>query len=52
MEAYEAGKFGMMVRLKGDGVGLTSLERAKGLKLVSCDDPCYQTACKLGVYVN
>jgi 6-phosphofructokinase 1 len=50
--AYDAGKFGMMVRLKGDEVGLTTLKRARGLKLVTTDDPCYQTASKLGVYLN
>jgi 6-phosphofructokinase 1 len=52
IEAYDAGKFGMMVRLTGHTVSLTSLNRAKGLKLVGRDDPCYQTARKLGVYLN
>ena len=49
MEAYDAGKFGMMVRLVGHTVSLTTLKRAKGLKLVGREDPCYQTARKLGV---
>lgn len=52
IEAYDAGKFGMMVRLTGHTVGLTTLKRARGLKLVDRDDPCYQTARKLGVYLN
>jgi 6-phosphofructokinase 1 len=52
IEAYDAGKFGMMVRLKDDDVGLTTLRRAKGLKLVTSEDPAYQTASKLGVYLN
>jgi 6-phosphofructokinase 1 len=52
IEAYDAGKFGMMVRLKGDTVCLTTLKRARGLKLVSRTDPCFQTARKLGVYLN
>jgi 6-phosphofructokinase 1 len=52
IEAYDAGKFGMMVRLKGDSIGLTTMKRARGLKLVGLDDPYYQTARKLGVYIN
>jgi 6-phosphofructokinase 1 len=52
IEAYDAGHFGMMVRLKGDDVSLTTMKRAKGLRLVDRNDPCYQTACKLGVYLN
>jgi 6-phosphofructokinase 1 len=52
IEAFDAGKFGMMVRLKDDVVGLTTLKRARGLKLVTRDDPCYQTARKLGVYLS
>ena len=52
IEAYDAGKFGMMVRLKDDDVGLTTLRRAKGLKLVTSEDPAYKTASKLGVYLN
>ena len=52
IEAYDAGNFGMMVRLKGDTVSLTTLKRASGLKLVKRENPCYQTASKLGVYLN
>ncbi|MGA3216302.1 MAG: ATP-dependent 6-phosphofructokinase [Acidimicrobiales bacterium] len=52
MEAYDAGRFGMMVRLKDDDIGLTTMKRARGLKLVTPADPYYQTARKLGVYIN
>lgn len=52
VEAYDAGKFGTMVSLRRNTVGLTTLKGARGLRLVTRRDPCYQTARKLGVYLN
>ena len=53
IEAYDAEKFGMMVSLRGQSIGLTSImDASKSLKLLTRSDPYYQTAHRLGVYLN
>lgn len=53
IEAYDAENFGMMVNVRGQIIGLTSIiDASKSLKLVTRLDPYYQTARRLGVYLN
>lgn len=53
LEAFELGKFGHMVRIRGGVVDTVSIQEATGtLKLVTKDDPIYKTAKSLGVYLN
>ena len=53
IEAYDAGKFGHMVRLHNGLIESLPITEATGeLHVVSTDDYAYQTAKKLGVYLN
>lgn len=53
IEAYDKGLFGHMVRLhRGDVESLPIQEAIGALKIVTTDHFAYQTAKKLGVYIN
>lgn len=52
-EAYNRGEFGSMVRIRDGEIGTISIAEAVGQqKLVTHDDPLYNTAKRLGTYVN
>ena len=52
-EAYDKGNFGSMVKIHNGQTGTVSIAEAVGLqKLVTHDNPLYQTAKSLGAYVN
>src|SRR5664279_1207154 len=53
MEAYHRGEFGKMVCLQGGTLQTVSIEQAVGqLKVITPQVKEYQTALKLGIYIN
>lgn len=53
MDAYDAGQYGMMVSLKGQTIGLSPIKEASSkLRVVTREDPYYQAAKRLAVYLN
>jgi 6-phosphofructokinase 1 len=53
VEAVLNKKFGQMVRLRGTNIETVSIQEAVGeLKLVNKENHIYQTAKKLGLYIN
>lgn len=52
-EAFVAEKYGQMVRLNGGEIQTVGIEEATGtLKKVTKNDPIYQTALNMGVWIN
>jgi 6-phosphofructokinase 1 len=53
IDAVRAGKFGCMVSMRGNRMSVVPIAEATGaLKLVKADDPVYEAAKKIGVYMG